>query len=194
MRCYEWPPPLAASAIAEAPEFFAIILPAACRRQIAVPKKLKRQYQILSRTGQALEYPEMPLTPPIISAFTAGILIIMQMALLIGVIAARRRNRQSLGDGGHKELLAAIRRHGNLAENAPIFVAGFTLFELLGGDKITLAVLCAAFILGRISHIIGLSMKNTVNRFRVAGTTATVIVGVALGIRLVLVAASRLPL
>ncbi len=135
----------------------------------------------------------MPLTPPVISAFTAGILIIMQIALMLGVIAARRRNRQSLGDGGNKELLAATRRHGNLAENAPIFIAGFALLELLGANQITLAVLCAAFVLGRISHVIGLSMKNTVNGFRFAGATATIIVGLALGLYLVIVAVSRLP-
>src|SRR4249919_942386 len=101
----------------------------------------------------------MSLTPPVISAFTAGILIIMQIALMLGVIGARRRNRQSLGDGGNKELLAATRRHGNLAENAPIFIAGFALLELLGANQVSLAVLCAAFVLGRISHVIGLSMK-----------------------------------
>jgi uncharacterized membrane protein YecN with MAPEG domain len=141
-----------------------------------------------------LENLEMPLTPPVISAFTAGILIIMQIALMLGVTAARRRNRQSLGDGGNKELLAAMRRHGNFAENAPIFIAGFSLLELLGVDQITVAVLCAAFVLGRVSHAIGLSMKNTVNRFRFAGATTTIIVGLALGLRLVLIAVSRMPL
>jgi uncharacterized membrane protein YecN with MAPEG domain len=138
------------------------------------------------------EKPRMTLSPPFVSALTAGILIIMQVALMFSVVAARRRNRQSIGDGGHQDLLAAIRRHGNLAENAALFVAGLALLELLGGGGIGLAIMCAAFVLGRISHAIGLSMEKTVNRFRVGGVVATAAVGVALGTRLMLIAIANL--
>jgi uncharacterized protein len=139
-----------------------------------------------------MENPEMTFTPPLISAATAGILIIMQTILMMTVVAARRRNRQSLGDGGHQDLLLAVRRHGNFAENAALFLAGFTLLELTGGGRIALAVLCAAFVLGRISHAIGLSLPQTVNRFRVAGVLLTAIVGTALGVRLLLLGLSQL--
>lgn len=134
----------------------------------------------------------MTFNPPIVSALTAGILIILQVALMLSVVAARRRNRQSLGDGGHQDLLVAIRRHGNFAENAALFVAGFALLELVGGGGTGLAIMCAAFVLGRVSHAIGLSMKNTVNRFRVGGIALTAFVGITLGVRLVLVAISHL--
>jgi uncharacterized membrane protein YecN with MAPEG domain len=127
----------------------------------------------------------MPLTPPLISALTAGILIVMQMGLALAVALARRRNRQSLGDGGNKEVLQAIRRHGNLAENAALFIAGFTLMEMLGGSRTELQILCAVFVLARISHAMGLSMQKTVNRFRIIGIIATIAVGVALGVSLV---------
>jgi uncharacterized protein len=127
----------------------------------------------------------MSLTPPVISALTAGILIVMQMVLALTVALARRRNRQSLGDGGNKDVLQATRRHGNLAENGALFIAGFTLFELLGGNRIQLEILCAVFVLARISHAIGLSMPNTVNPFRIIGITATIAVGIALGLALV---------
>jgi uncharacterized protein len=127
----------------------------------------------------------MQFTPPVISALTAGILIVMQMVLLSAVARARRRDRQSLGDGGNRGLLMAIRRHGNLAENAALFVIGFALLEMSGANPIGLAIMCLAFVLARISHAVGLSMKNTVNSFRVLGTTATVIVGIVLGVELV---------
>jgi len=130
----------------------------------------------------------MTLTPPLISALTAGILIIMQMVLASAVARARRRNRQSLGDGSNKDLLQAIRRHGNLAENAALFIAGFTLMEMLGGNRIELQILCAVFVLARISHAIGLSMERTVNPFRLIGITATIAVGMALGVGLVRIA------
>jgi uncharacterized membrane protein YecN with MAPEG domain len=141
-----------------------------------------------------MEHPAMTFTPPLVSALTAGILILMQTALMLTVVVARRRNRQSLGDGGHHDLLLAMRRHGNLAENAAIFLAGFALLELAGGGRTGLAVLCAAFVLGRISHVVGLSMTKTVNPFRVGGVVLTAIVGVTLGTRLVVLAVSQLPL
>jgi uncharacterized protein len=136
----------------------------------------------------------MTFEPPLVSALTAGILIIIQVVLMLSVVVARRRNRQSLGDGGHQDLLVAIRRHGNFAENAALFVAGFALLELVGGGGTGLAIMCAAFVLGRVSHAIGLSMKNTVNRFRVGGIALTAFVGITLGVRLVLVAISHLAL
>ena len=129
--------------------------------------------------------PQMSLTPPLLSALTAGVLIIIQMALLLSVVVLRRRNRQSLGDGGVPELLAAVRRHGNFAENAGIFIAAISLFELLGGGHTFVAVTCAAFVAGRICHFIGLSMKRNVNAFRVVGVAMTVWVGFALGAKLI---------
>ena len=134
----------------------------------------------------------MPFTPPIVSALTAGILIVMQMALMTDVILSRRRNRQSLGDGGHKDLQLAIRRHGNFAENAALFVAGLTLLEISDGKGLMLEILCAAFVLARISHAIGLSMENTANWFRFAGIAATITVGAVLGVRLVRLAVTQL--
>jgi hypothetical protein len=134
----------------------------------------------------------MTFTPPYVSALTAGLLIVTQMVLMLSVVMARRRNRQSVGDGGHHELLLAIRRHGNFAENAAIFVAGFALLELVGGSRTTLAIMCTAFVLGRMSHAIGLSMKQTVNPFRVGGAAMTAFVGVSLGLRLIAIAARHL--
>jgi uncharacterized membrane protein YecN with MAPEG domain len=130
----------------------------------------------------------MSFAPPIVTAFTAGLIIVIQMALAFSVVLARGRTRQSIGDGGDPELLLAIRRHGNFAENAGIFVACFTLLEIIGGAGPGLMILCAGFVLGRISHIIGLSMKRTVNPFRAGGIFLTIAVGIAVGVRLIVVA------
>jgi hypothetical protein len=106
----------------------------------------------------------MMLAAPIVTALTAGVLILMQMALLFSVVRLRRSAGQSLGDGGDQDLQLAIRRHGNFAENAGIFIACFALLEMLGGGGPVFMVLCAGFVLGRLSHIIGLSMRRTVTR------------------------------
>lgn len=133
---------------------------------------------------------DLPL--PVVSAVTAGALILIQMVLALVVVLARRRNRQSLGDGGNPDVLRAMRRHGNFAENAAIFIAGFILFELIGGPRQTLEIMCAVFVAGRLSHAIGLSLKNTVNPLRVLGIFATVGVGLTLGVQLLVLGFAQL--
>jgi uncharacterized protein len=134
--------------------------------------------------------PQLPL--PVVSAVTAGVLILIQMALMLVVVLARRKNKQSLGDGGNDAVLRASRRHGNFAENAAIFIAGFTLYELIGGPRQTLEIMCAVFIAGRLSHAVGLSFKNTVNPFRILGIAATVGVGATLGVQLLMIGLAQL--
>lgn len=134
----------------------------------------------------------MALTPPIVSALTCGILIVIQMVLMIGVVVLRRRNKQSLGDGGFSDLQMAVRRHGNFAENAAIFLVGFALLEMMGAGRTNIEILCSIFVTGRLSHAIGLSMQNAVNIFRTLGVVATVFVGLTLGVRLVLASLSLL--
>jgi uncharacterized protein len=129
---------------------------------------------------------------PVVAALTAGILIFLQMALMIGVILARWRNRQSLSDGGHPDLLQAIRRHGNFAENAAIFIAGFALLELMGGERLGIEIMSAIFVLGRLSHALGLTLQPPVNVFRSAGVVSTALVGTALAFRLVSIALQNL--
>jgi hypothetical protein len=53
--------------------------------------------------------------------------------------------------------------------------------------------MCAVFVLGRLSHAVGLSMKKTVNTYRFVGTVLTVAVGLSLGVRLAFVAIPHLP-
>jgi uncharacterized protein len=132
------------------------------------------------------------VTLPVIATLTAGILILVQMALTIGVVLARRKARQSLSDGGHPDLLQAIRRHGNFAENAAIFIAGLALLELMGGDRMGIEVISAIFVLGRLSHALGLTLKPPTNVFRSAGVISTVLVGTALAVRLVSIALQNL--
>lgn len=136
----------------------------------------------------------MPFEIPYVSAFMAGVLLIMQMLLTLMVVLGRRRNKQSLGDGGEPGLLRAIRRHGNFAENAAIFLAGFALFEMLGGPRQFLELLCIVFLVARLCHAVGLSMTKTSNFLRVAGAAGTIIVGITLGGRLIALAAPHVPL
>ena len=134
----------------------------------------------------------MTVIPPVISAFTAGILMLLQTALVFAAVNQRRQHGPSIGESADINVTRAVRRHGNLAENAAIFIACVALLELLGGGRLWVEVLCAAFVIARLSHAFGLSLKNTVNGFRVVGVVLTVAVGIALGGRLILVAAPYL--
>jgi uncharacterized membrane protein YecN with MAPEG domain len=59
---------------------------------------------------------------------------------------------------------------------------------MLGGGGPVFMILCAGFVLGRLSHVIGLSMRESVNPFRIGGIVLTVAVGTALGVRLITIA------
>ena len=134
----------------------------------------------------------MVLVPPVISAFTAGILILLQTALVFAAVNQRRLHGPSLGESPDPNVTRAVRRHGNLAENAAIFLICVALLEMLGGGRLWVEVLCAAFVVARLSHALGLSLQNTVNPFRVVGVVLTVATGLTVGVRLVLIAAPYL--
>jgi len=125
------------------------------------------------------------VTMPVVSAITAGVLIILQMLLMLRTALTRRTAGPSLGEGSDATLLRRSRRHGNLAENAAIFIAGFTLLELMGEQRLWMEIACGLFVAARLLHVIGLSQKSTVNGFRVVGVVATFAIGIGLGIRLV---------
>jgi uncharacterized protein len=131
---------------------------------------------------------------PVVSMLFAGVLILAQMALMLTVIVARRRARQSLGDGGNSELQAAIRRHGNFAENAAIFVVCAALLDHGGAGRAGISVLCALFVVGRVSHAIGLSLRSNTNLLRTTGVFLTTAVGVSFGVRLVVLALNHWPM
>jgi hypothetical protein len=133
----------------------------------------------------------MPVALPVVSAITAGVLIVAQMALMLAVVLVRRRVRQSLGEAGDPALTRAVRRHGNFAENAAIFVGCLALLEMLGAARLFVVALAALFMLGRILHAIGLSQANTTNAWRVSGIFATVTAGLVLGVRLVTLGLAR---
>jgi uncharacterized protein len=94
---------------------------------------------------------------PVIAAVTAAILLILQQVLMIGVGLQRRRLKLGVGIGTDREMERVVRRHGNLAENAAIYVVTLALLELIVGSTIFVAVLAGLFLVARILHIIAFS-------------------------------------
>lgn len=100
------------------------------------------------------------LTLPLISGYTAAFLGLLQMILMVRVGLARGDTKISLGDGGDETLLRKIRRHGNLTENAALFLVLLVLFEISGGPEMIVLGLALVFVLARLSHAYALSRPD----------------------------------
>jgi len=135
----------------------------------------------------------MPYQPPVVSAVTGGILIILQAIFMFAAANQRRQHGPAVGEATDPAMIRAVRRHGNLAENAGIFVVCAALLEMLGGSRYWVEILCAVFVVARLSHGVGLSMQNTTNAFRIAGVMLTAVAALGVGIRLIWVAAAHIP-
>lgn len=70
---------------------------------------------------------------PIVSAITAGALLIVQQLPMLKVGMCRTKVKTGVGYSEDPDLERLSRRHGNLAENTGIFVATLALLELLAG-------------------------------------------------------------
>lgn len=117
---------------------------------------------------------------PYITSVTAGLLLLIQMALAFAVSGNRGKADTWVGDGGNAVLLRTARRHANLAENAGIFVVGFALLELSRLSPKLLLTLCVAFVIARLFHAAGLSRQNTNNPLRLIGGLGTYLIGFVL--------------
>jgi len=129
----------------------------------------------------------MSVTLPVVSGIAAAILLFTQIVLMLNVVRARRRLGPSPSIEPASVLEISIRRHGNLAENAGLFVAGFSILEMLGAPKSQVVALCSAFILARLFHAVGFG-SPTMGKLRFAGTALTAVTGFALAARLAIAA------
>lgn len=97
------------------------------------------------------------LSPPVFSAILAGTLLTVQTTMMLLVGTYRSGARKGVGVDGDIKLERLVRRHGNLAENAAIFLIVLTLYELLFGDTVFALCIGVVFLVARMLHIIGFS-------------------------------------
>jgi len=126
-----------------------------------------------------------------ITAFTAGTLIVLQMLLMFSIMRLRM-TAQHRSQEGSSTLQRYARRHGNLAENAAIFLTAFALLELGGTSRTIVLALCMTFVGVRFSHAIGMSKANIDNPMRGIGALGTLMLGLVTGALLVAKAAGVL--
>lgn len=111
---------------------------------------------------------------PVYAPYFAG-LVMIYMALCARVVVLRRRHVVGIGDGGHHDLKRAIRAHANFTENVPLTALLIALASQTTSPN-WIHGLCAALVLARLIHALGLSRHPGVSfgRFYGAGISWTV--------------------
>ena len=137
---------------------------------------------------------------PITAAFVGAVLIILQQVLMVSTGRHRAQAKLGVGFGEDQDLERKIRRHGNLAENAAVFLVVLSLAEVLSGGGMVTTILGVLFLAARISHAIAFSslsgshgQENGPQIFvlcRMAGALGTAFSGVALGVYLLVLLSS----
>ena len=87
-----------------------------------------------------------------VTTILASALAVVFMVLSLRVIRRRVEKKVAHGDGGDDELRRVIRGHANCAEYAPIGILLVLIAELQSVNMILLAIIAAAFLLGRLFH------------------------------------------
>lgn len=112
---------------------------------------------------------------PVVTAVTAGVLAVLQSSLMLTVGMKRLKYSQGIGDGGYEDLARLIRRHGNLAENAAIFLVVLALLEMTGINHLIVITLASLFIIARFSHALAFSITSGPHPLRAFGAILTAI-------------------
>lgn len=128
---------------------------------------------------------------PHTAATVGAILIILQQILMMNTGSHRAKSQIGVGFADDRHLERKIRRHGNLAENAAIFIIVLSLAEMLSGGAPIIITFGAVFLLARLSHafaftsLSGSHEKTKGGRIfllcRMLGALTTGLVGITLG-------------
>ena len=100
---------------------------------------------------------ETNLHMPLYAALLGGTLLVVENILMVSVGLYRTNVGKGAGVDGDVTLERLVRRHGNLAENAAIFVVTLTLYELLMGQTALAFWTAIVFAVARLMHIAGFS-------------------------------------
>lgn len=120
-----------------------------------------------------------------VSPLYIGLAAVLLMILSGRVMRLRYRHRVGIGDGGHPDLLRAIRVQANFVEYVPVALLLLLCVDLVGDAKWIVHALGIALLVGRVLHAYGLSHSPDWSPGRAAGTLLTLLVltaGAALAI------------
>ena len=114
-----------------------------------------------------------------ITAFYAGFLGLLLLALSGQVVKNRLRARVSLGSGDDRQLERAVRAQANLAEYAPLTLLLMAILELGGAAPWLLHGCGSVFLVSRVLHATGMAnpmLPLQGRRVGIAGTWLVLLV------------------
>jgi uncharacterized protein len=116
-----------------------------------------------------------------IVAISIAILALLLTGLSIHISRLRLRHQVSFGDGGHKDLLVAMRAHGNALEHTSLFaVLALAAAALPSSPAALLASCCVAFVVARVFHAWAIFSRRL--SWRQAAHAASTLVHLALAL------------
>ncbi len=118
------------------------------------------------------------LEVPQVTILYAGLLGLMAVVISAFAGAMRGRTQISIGDGGDKDLLLAMRRHANFVEGVPLLLILFGLLEMNGVGDMAMHIMGAVLVVSRIAHAVGLKADTVQGILRVAGAAGTALLTV----------------
>lgn len=120
-----------------------------------------------------------------ITAFYAGLLALILIALGATIGPLRVSTGISILHGDNMELATRIRRHGNFIEGVPFALILLAALELNGASPGLLHGLGIVLVLSRIVHPIGLHHDNVRNPLRLIGAVGTILVTLVAALMLI---------
>ena len=123
------------------------------------------------------------MSPHDIAAASIASLALLITALSVNVSRLRMRHRISFGDGGHKDLLVAVRAHGNALEHSALYAALVLSAAMLPDAAAGWLGPCAAvFVAARCVHVVAIFTRRLALRQAAHLASTLVHVGLAAGI------------
>jgi uncharacterized protein len=113
---------------------------------------------------------------PVITALYAGLLGLMGIAVAFRAGMLRGKLNISVGDGGNRDLLLAMRRHANFAEWVPLALILIAVLELNGVPSRAIHSLGAALVVSRVCHAIAVKADTMKSIVRLIGAMGTALV------------------
>jgi len=113
---------------------------------------------------------------PVVTALYAGLLGLLVIPIAMRAGLTRAKLNVSVGDGGNRELLLAMRRHANFAEWVPLALLLVALLEMNIAPKLPIHILGAVLVLARISHALALRADSMQGAGRTLGAMGTALV------------------
>ena len=108
-----------------------------------------------------------------ITPIYAGIFTLFYVLLSARVIRQRRTVGVSLGEGGDDNLFRRQRVHANFAEYVPLAIILMALAEIQNAAAVTLHLIGASLLVGRLAHAFGVGQEPESFRLRILGVTLT---------------------